>query len=783
MIMKLKTILFTAFTLCSLSAFAQGIQIPVLQQEYPRMTERKEASDSKVLEKAHAKVDKYVVRHVNDPEWIVSRLQMYWHSHASEIYIKGETIDHVEGRAPVPTVRYPGNRGGQTAYARPSLEETLPYQDSLGLWMRNRNTGEMEWVDPREAGTQVCGTNIAIMELARDAARIWWLTGDEKYARFAADIFDTYMTGLYYREVPVDLNHGHQQTLVGLTNFEVIHENIVMPATECYDFLHDYLVKTNADKIAVYEDAFRKWADVIIAGGVPQNNWNLIQAQFVLRIALVIGDDSAYADGKGRRYYLNEILNEDSIRQWSLGKMIDYGFDKNTGLWKESPGYSTMVLGEFDSLVTMLKKTTGIDLVEKYPILEKAAKAIPQYIMPNGMSVCWGDGHYGRLKTGFKSLPDISHEEYGDYQTPTFWSEDVSWFAARSGNDPHNSLMMSVVGSEGNHMHANGISMELYGKGYPMAPDLGRGAGYTTLDYLEFYSQFPAHNTVCVDGISSYPVMESHHPYRLVDCYPAPEEREYEEGVMFGEFSFLEPETMSDQLRQIMMVTEDPECGYYVDIFRSRRQDGEDETHDYFYHNIGQEFSLNVSLEPTEELAFAGAHLYAYSYLWDKYSALTADDVSGRFVMTCPDGAQAGMNMWMRGEEDRRVFKVLSPMIDALTRTPMPYDVRNSPCHTYVARQYGEAWSRPFVAVYQPFATGDTKSVASVEYFGDDFVGVKITLSDRSVHYVFSSDRKMKMSYDGIETDARLCFVSEGRKFISRGTYLKINGKKIIKNR
>lgn len=792
--MKLKTIILTAFTLCCLSASSPALSasspaptgdlpIPALQQEYPRMTDRTEASEPRSLEKAHAKVDRYVLQHVDDPEWIVSRLQMYWHSHADEIYIKGEQLDHVAGHAPVPTVRYPSNRSGHSSYARPSLEEVKPYQDSLGLWLRNRNTGELEWVDPREAGGNPGGINITIMELARDAARIWWLTGDEKYARFAADIFDTYMTGLYYREVPMDLNHGHQQTLVGLTSFEVIHENIVMPATECYDFLHDYMVRTHADKIAVYEDAFRKWADVIIAGGVPQNNWNLIQAQFVLRIALVLGDDSAYADGKGRRYYINEILNEDSIRQWSLGKMIDYGFDKNTGLWKESPGYSTMVLGEFDSLVTMLKKTTGIDLVEIYPILEKAAKAIPQYIMPNGMSVCWGDGHYGPLKTKFKSLPNISPEDLPDYQTPTFWSEDVSWFAARSGNDPQNSLMMSVVGSEGNHMHANGISMELYGKGYPMAPDLGRGAGYTTLDYLEFYSQFPAHNTVCVDGVSSYPVMESHHPYRLVDCYPAPEEREYDEGVMFGEFSFLEPETQSDQLRQILMVTADPECGYYVDIFRSRRQDGKDETHDYFYHNIGQEFSLDVPLEPTEELAFAGAHLYAYSYLWDKHSALTADDVSGRFVMTCPDGAQAGMNMWMRGEEDRRVFKVLSPMIDALTRTSMPYDVRNTPCQTYVARQYGEAWSRPFVAVYQPFATGDTKSVASVEYFGDDFVGVKITLSDGSVQYVFSSDRKMKMSYDGIETDARLCFVSEGRKFISRGTYLKINGKKIIKKR
>ena len=30
----------------------------------------------------------------------------------------------------------------------------------------------------------------------------------------AASVFDTYMTGIYYRNVPKDLNHGHQQTLV-----------------------------------------------------------------------------------------------------------------------------------------------------------------------------------------------------------------------------------------------------------------------------------------------------------------------------------------------------------------------------------------------------------------------------------------------------------------------------------------------------------------------------------------------------------------------------------------
>lgn len=81
--------------------------------------------------------------------------------------------------------------------------------------------------------------------------------------------------------------------------------------------------------------------------------------------------------------------------------------------------------------------------------------------------------------------------------------------------------MIAQNASEGNHMHANGISMELYGKGYRLAPDGGIGLSlYSGLDYLEYYSQFPAHNTVCVDGISSYPVMKSNHAFKLLNCYP-----------------------------------------------------------------------------------------------------------------------------------------------------------------------------------------------------------------------------------------------------------------------
>lgn len=773
---------FTAAVLVSFAASAQKIEIPELEKGYPRMEAEMEGR------RTDKRLEAYVERHKTDPQWMVSRLQMYWDSHATDIYVAGEVLDHVGGHAPVPTVRYTASRGTETNYTRPKLEDWKPYQDSLGLWMINKSTGEAEWADPRKTGRNVESMNMEVMKLARDAAYLYWKTSDEAYAKFAGDIFDAYMTGMYYRNVPYDINHGHQQTLVGLTSFEVIHEDIVIPATQCYDFLHDWLEETKPSKIAVYDEAFRKWADNIIGGGVPHNNWDLIQARFILHIALVLDDDSAYSDGKGRQHYLNQILNESSIRQWSIGRLIDFGFDKKTGLWKECPGYSTMVLSEFISFVRLIDTALGVDLVEKYPVLAKAVKNAPQYMFPNGMIVGWGDTYYSPLRTDFFKGMAENAAQYGkedvysgiaadleagrreDLVTPTFLSEEVSWFTARSGMDADNSLMFSVAGSKGNHMHANGMSLELYGKGYVMAPDLGRGSGYTALDHTEFYSRFPAHNTVCVDGVSSYPTMMSQHGFKTLGCYPAPETRGGYNGVLYGDFAFLEPETGADQRRQVLIVNVG--TPYYVDIFRSRRQDGGDKMHDYFYHNIGQSFELSAATESTEELAFAGGHIGAYSYLWNKSSASTSEDIRGRFAMTLPDSTAVGMKMWMRGEENRKVFKAYSPMIDALSRTPMPYDIKNSPCQTFVARQYGPAWDRPFVAVFQPFADTDENGIASVSYAGEDCEIIRVKKSDGSIEHIFSSDEYKAMECDGIKARAVIAVAAEGNRFMADGRFI-----------
>ena len=46
----------------------------------------------------------------------------------------------------------------------------------------------------------------------------------------------------------------------------------------------------------------------------------------------------------------------------------------------------------------------------------------------------------------------------------------------------------------------------------------------------------------------------------------------------------------------------------------------------------------------------------------------------------------------MKGELDREVFTALAPMTEGLSRTPnMPYNIKEQPTLTFVARQHGEA--------------------------------------------------------------------------------------------
>ncbi|WP_229262005.1 heparinase II/III domain-containing protein [Duganella guangzhouensis] len=799
------------------------------------------------LRAIRARVQPYVDRHRSDPAWIVSRLQMYWQSHSTQVYVKNGVYDHAEGRAPVPTVRYTGSRDATSQYLTPKLEDIKPYMGERDLlWLQNRDAPgkPWEWASQAKSGRVVESINMRIVELARDAAFLYWTSGDESYARFAYDIFDTYISGIAYRETPIDLNLGHAQTLVGLQSFEVIHEDVVGPLTETYDFMHAYIAQRAGDKRALYDGAFKKWADLIIANGVPWNNWNLIEARFVLHIAAILGADDSYADRRGSQHYVRSAIDGDGSRQWGLRRLMEYGYDANTGIWNESPSYSINVAGDFMECVDLLDQSFGIDMLKDLPALPKAARALPQYLLPNGRTVGFGDTRYELPRTAMVELllaHAIRHQQSEDangyasllasirsageaarkddvhalldslrpapalampnapvvpataWQTPTFYAPNASWLIQRNGyagaDAERKAMVISQVGSSGNHAHANGIAMELYAKGLSLAPESGRGSGYLQNDHLEYYSQFPAHNTVVVDGVSAYPSMKSNHPFTVQAMYPASGSAAAASfpWATFSDVRFIEPETNADQARTLGVIRLEDGAGYFVDIFRSRRRDGKDRYHDYIYHNLGQSMQFvgaggqPLANTPSQRLTFADGDLAGYDFWQNRKSLTSQQPLRARFDLKLRERALS-MTAWLQGSAQREYFSVMAPPSTAWSAGMLPSEIERAPLPTLVIRQRGEAWTHPFTAIFEPAENG-ASLVREVEQIDDGHaLALRVSTAGERRQTIISGDAAdAQYQRDGVQLRGRYAIVAErggqlDYLFLGRGSTLSASG-------
>lgn len=749
-----------------------------------------------------ARVEKYREKGVT---FLSDRLQMHWRTHATQQYMRGEVYSHCGGdSAACPTLQINGARSHVTNYLRPSIDSLLArHEDPRGMWLRNKTLPGMpyEWVLLSRTGCIIGSINLEIAGIALDAAKLYEkekISGvvserGKQYAQMAYNVLETYVIGVLNTKMPIDLDHGHSQTLYGLQTLETIHEDVVPKLCAIYRILRDNGWLADIEKQRALEDGFRHWADIIEANGVPHNNWNLMQARFIFNIGQVLRPNSSYGDGKGQQYYFDIVENGNSIRQWGLKTLCDYGYDPVTGIWCECPGYSQGVLGDLAEFVRLYRTQLGVDLTQKIPVITKAAKASVEYLFPDSMTIGFGDTHPSRLKPEIYKKLGIDLSSL--HPSRTFAAPKTSWLIQRTGMNPMKSLAFALNASQGNHMHANGISLELYARGQRLAPDGGIGYSlYAGDDYKEWYSQFPAHNTVCVNGISSYPVMMSSHPFRII----ANTEQEMGVGAtaQYSIAAMTEPETFARQERTVAMISmkEDNGNGYFIDIFRSRQDEGGDnQFHDYFYHNMGQTMIVSdrngqpLTLSPTEELAFAGGHLYAYSYLFNKKSKEYCDDAIMTYTISpenkdylnsvkVEECGEIVMKHFVRGEKDRTLFQCLAPTTEGLSRLAnMPYDIKNTPTLTFVARQQGEAWHRPFVNVFVPSGAGIENTVVCVEYpeakaacrGSISAVAVLVTHKNGHRDLIVSTDRD----------DAKVIVM--GKTFSGRFSAIRISGDKV----
>jgi Heparinase II/III-like protein len=767
----------------------------------------------KAYDTLKARVDRYLNYTKTDPKWLSSRLFMNWQTHYTIPITQNERWIGGDGHAPVPTPRFARARNWATNFiAPPELEDLKPFNDQNGkVWLINKQTSKGEWVDPGLSGRTMESVNERIIQLAADAGFIYWLTGDESYAKFGSEILWTYMNGFAYVQPPrVPPSEHNTAKIIGTTSFEVIHENIMLLLSESYDFLNPYL-QTQGKDVGLIQTQLKRMADRVIDGGGREGNWDINQAMMIAYAGLALEENEKYPDHKGRPYYEDVVLNADLPNQLGLTRIMKTGYDQKTALWPEAPGYGFGVTQQIVQITSLMLNDPAGQAVLKDPLLDRAALAQLELIYPNGFSVGVGDTDNTRL--GSRALEfliasarrqsdtDVENRltaalqreiDTGNYDrtaqsdivaltqfvrdlksvppaqmtlSRTYFGAPLDIVMQRNPSDANHALAAAMYGTEGGHVHANGMAIELYGSGIIMGADPGRGASYWTADHGEYYSQPPAHNTVIINGRSNYSINPHSNIAMKADlAEPAFGKAALSPNISFVQGSFAYPNIPAEQQRTLALVRTSPTSGFYFDVFRSRAtSDGPmagSNFHDYIYHNIGQSLMVDDGEKPlvfsaSQLLGSNHGNLKGYDYFKDEKSVEYTGNLHATFSAQLLSGPRHNMGLWMVGQKDRRVFSVNAPA-DHAGRPWLPKDLLDAPMPTLLVRQTGDAWRRPFITVFEPYLSSDgatIRSVRTAKVETDDadlaacFVKVQLNPQTPIVAYLFQDDQPSKLRH------------------------------------
>ncbi|MGQ1909162.1 hypothetical protein ACT3CE_05185 [Marinifilum sp. RC60d5] len=763
----------------------------------------------KAWENLQEKINPYVNRHQSDPEWITSRLSMYWKDGGrfTQCYIKKQNWDYGEGNAPVPTVRLPGMRTWNS-YINVPLEDRLAYSENGDMLAIDRASDDKTpvLVPYKKTGHMVRANNGEILKLAEDASFAYWLTQEEKYAKFSADIFNTWLLGIYYMNPPLDPQKSTKGAggyepggIMGYYDYEQIHDDRQINAAFIYDFLYDYLNEHPAEHLkTIHKDVtevagvvFKRFIDLGLIRGGKRGNWNVNGFKNIIPSILVLESNDYYQDKKGKEYYIPYYTKITTDYHEALPDFIK-NFDAVTGLWPESPGYASGMIGAIVKMAMPLYKS-GVNTIGDNPLIQKAAMANLGWLDARGNLVVVGDmrggptdlsvfdnmltyytwegdtenakkmatvirkgiasGQYSRSEIDWKGICLFEALPESGSELPfhsAAYSEHHRHIIMKNGNSEENGLMFTLYGgSKGGHLSPNGLAMQFYGDGYALNPDASAYESYWSKD-AAYHREITGSNTIMPGYTKGEITINAMDPF--VDASNSfYNTKEISASCSFADIS------ADEKRRMVAMVRTSPTSGYYVDVFRSNQLDN-----DYVQHILGDEVSLKdgqgdlLDLENVDRIS--NHHHKAYSffanprkidYKNDFTATWTIDKVSPSLKTT----------MWMMGQDNREIYMVDAPP-STLRADITPGMVNRSPLTTptiLVRQTNNNAQKHPFVAVFESFNEGK-KSVKKISKLvtSDNFVALSVSSKDGASQFICNAiDSKLykplsDLSFQGI---------------------------------
>ncbi len=445
----------------------------------------------------------------------------------------------------------------------------------------------------------------------------------------------------------------------------------------------------------------------------------------------------------------------------------------------------------------------------------KAEKSLQQYYDASG-------GRKHKLSTGpydnfdalslfwGEPLPETAIKKF-DY-TPTVIIKHAGIALQRNYVEKDNityGLCGIIGGATYVHSHLTGIAMELYGAGYVMAPNAGLPPSVAERQiplHEDYFRLYAGNNTVIVNG-TSHGLQEGSWKDKAYlwqnTTVNIAAEPQHLASPISKDFSFA-TQFLSDkvnsceQMRTLSTIRTSPTTAYYFDMFRSKSLD-ENKFQDYIYHNLGDETTITDSQNAPFLLTSTERYKNdigdpVHSPGWRYFEDVKVTDATNQSVKTTFKIAfnNRYMNMFVPGGVQREYAKALAP---PSREAENGYNVKKT--QVLAIRQQGEAWEKPFIAVFEP-STNDKASVQKVENLtdGEKIVGAKVISVVNNVtitDYIISQDKPDALYINkilNIEFQGRFGIIrteeTKDRKVISlyigNGKKLYFNGNTLIAN-
>ncbi|MBB6050812.1 heparinase II/III domain-containing protein [Armatimonas rosea] len=633
------------------------------------------------------------------------------------------------------------------------------------------------------------------VQVGIDCGVLYFLTEDKSYAACAADILNVFTEAMVQLKPSEAVgNGGYLYPSDHLLEARILGAQIPL----VYDFVASYLqagatvydLATRQPQRFDFEHAqtvFRRYARLALDHGLIDCNWPVLEMPSLAHNVLALDDPA-------ERARLLAFVTQESTRHQDALKKVVGQFATPGTIWPESFQYSGGVSTLATYLVALMERQgQAAVLTASYANIPLSLARMQELRFPNGEYIRFGDGPRksgapydsfeiayalgqrvgdAKLQALFGGLLNLGIESkaydrskpdgHSGSANPYFAPLPLLWYAPtitgkrealtpkttdtlpfvgavlqRSlspDKSPKNALMAVVSGGSHVHGHASGMALELYGKGYVLGANAGKGE-YTTDEHENYRRLFAAYNTVIVNGASQGSggwVGLGTQTVQSVGLESVPGDTPLSPSYSYSLTRFSDdksPGAKATQERLVALVRTSPTTGYYVDIFRSRAlPDTPEQFHDYLYHNLGDGVELTaeqpglvLSDTPERFRPIPGAVWKQNGrYLWPGWHVFQKTQASGTFAGSVQAHFHAktlpGMRLFLPGAPGREYARALAP---STHEAPAPYD--SAPTPVLVVRQRGEAWSRPFAVVYEPVEGPEGKgSIVSVTPLTDE---------------------------------------------------------------